>query len=283
TISHPPPPATDINLLEFPLNLEYLEAEFFLWGALGYGLDHVAPTFPLGGPPPIGVRKANLDPFVRDIVTQFAYQEVGHLRAIKQIVKGFPRPLLDLSAKSFARVFDDAVGRTLSPPFDPYANDVNYLLASYVIPYVGLTGYVGANPNLQSPVAKRLVAGLLGVESAQDAVIRTLLYEKASLKVHPYNISVAEFTDKISVLRNKLGGAGLKDEGIVVAPELGAEGKISGNVIAGDENSVAYGRTPEEILKIVYGNGNESKPGGFFPKGADGRIARSFLIGKGSH
>ncbi|XP_020594165.1 desiccation-related protein PCC13-62-like, partial [Phalaenopsis equestris] len=111
----------------------------------------------------------------------------------------------------------------------------------------------------------QLVAGLLGVESAQDAVIRTLLYEKASLKVHPYNISVAEFTDKISVLRNKLGGAGLKDEGIVVAPELGAEGKISGNVIAGDENSVAYGRTPEEILKIVYGNGNESKPGGFFP------------------
>ncbi|PKU79930.1 desiccation-related protein PCC13-62 [Dendrobium catenatum] len=277
SLSTPSLPSGDVDLLEFPLNLEYLEAEFFLWAALGYGLDRVAPNLSLGGPPPIGVRKANLDPFVRDIVTQFGYQEVGHLKAIKQRVKGFPRPLLDLSAKSFATVVDNAFGRTLDPPFDPYANGLNYLLASYIIPYVGLTGYVGANPNLQSSVAKRLVAGLLGVESAQDAVIRTLLYEQLDKKVHPYNISVAEFTDKISVLRNKLGGAGIKDEGLVVPPELGAEGKISGNVIAGDENSIAYARTPEEILRIVYGTGNESKPGGFFPKGGDGRIARSYL------
>jgi len=28
-------------------------------------------------------------------------------------------------------------------PFDPYANDINFLLVSYLIPYVGLTGYVG--------------------------------------------------------------------------------------------------------------------------------------------
>lgn len=126
-------------------------------------------------------------------------------------------------------------------------------------------------------ISRQLVAGLLAVESAQDAVIRTLLYKESENKVQPYGISVAEFTDKISVLRNKLGGAGLKDEGIVVPPKLGAEGKISGNVIAGDVNSVAYSRTPEEILRIVYGRGNESEPGGFFPKGADGNIARSFL------
>ncbi|KAI0515777.1 hypothetical protein KFK09_008444 [Dendrobium nobile] len=277
SLSTPPLPSVDVDLLEFALNLEYLEAEFFLWGALGYGLDRIAGNLSAGGPPPIGVRKANLDPFVRDIVTQFGYQEVGHLKAIKQRVKGFPRPLLDLSAKNFATVVDNAFGEALKPPFDPYANGLNYLLASYIIPYVGLTGYVGANPNLQSSVAKRLVAGLLSVESAQDAVIRTLLYEQLDKKVHPYNISVAEFTDKISILRNKLGGAGIKDEGLVVPPELGAEGKISGNVIAGDENSIAYARTPEEILRIVYGTGNASKPGGFFPNGGDGRIARSYL------
>ena len=70
----------DRKLLEFPLNLEYLEAEFFLFGALGFGLDTVAPSLTMGGPSPIGAQIANLDRLTRDIVLQFAWQEVGHLR-----------------------------------------------------------------------------------------------------------------------------------------------------------------------------------------------------------
>lgn len=78
-------------------------------------------------------------------------------RAIKSTVRGFPRPLLDLSKESFAKVMDSAFGRPLHPPFDPYANEINFLLASYVIPYVGLTGYVGANPHLQNAVSKKVL------------------------------------------------------------------------------------------------------------------------------
>ena len=73
-------PQSDVDLLEFPLNLEYLEAEFFLFGSLGHGLDKVAPSLTVGGPAPIGAKKANLDPFIKDVVLQFAWQEVGHLR-----------------------------------------------------------------------------------------------------------------------------------------------------------------------------------------------------------
>ncbi|XVF62409.1 hypothetical protein PTKIN_Ptkin09bG0005400 [Pterospermum kingtungense] len=270
-------PKRDVNLLEFPLNLEYLEAEFFLYGALGHGLDKVAPELTMGGPRPIGAKKANLDPLTKDIILQFALQEVGHLKAIKKTVKGFPRPQLDLSAASFAKVIDHAFKRPLVPPFDPYANSINYLIASYLIPYVGLTGYVAANPKLLGAISKRLVAGLLGVESGQDAVIRGLLYEKKHEKVSPYGIRVAEFTNRISRLRNRLGHAGWKDEGLIVPRLFGAEGKIVGNVLAGDEFSVAFDRSPEEILRIVYGSGNESIPGGFYPKGANGRIARSYL------
>lgn len=51
---------------------------------------------------------------------------------------------------------NNAFGRALEPPFDPYANTINYLLASYVIPYVGLTGYVGANPKLQGSSSRRV-------------------------------------------------------------------------------------------------------------------------------
>lgn len=73
-------PKADVPLLEFPLNLEYFEAEFFLYGALGYGLDRVAPNLSDGGPPPYGGRLANLDPFTKDVITQFGYQEVGHVK-----------------------------------------------------------------------------------------------------------------------------------------------------------------------------------------------------------
>ncbi|KAL3829318.1 hypothetical protein ACJIZ3_018120 [Penstemon smallii] len=270
-------PQSDIDLLEFPLNLEYLEAEFFAWGALGRGLDSLAPNLAMGGPSPIGVKKARLSPVIRDIIAQFAFQEFGHLRAIKSAVKGFPRPLLNLSATSFASVMNDAFEKPLVPSFDPYANDINYLLASYVIPYVGLTGYVGANPKLQTPSSRKLVGGLLGVESGQDAVLRTLLYERGKVRVSPYRYTVAEFTNKISNLRNKLGKEGLKDEGLIVQPVEGAEGKIAGNVLVGDQYSLSFARTPQEILRIVYATAQENTPGGFYPQGADGQIAKSHL------
>ncbi|TKY53816.1 Desiccation-related protein PCC13-62 [Spatholobus suberectus] len=277
SVATPESELSDVDLLEFPLNLEYLEAEFFLFGSLGHGLDVFAPNLTEGGPPPIGAKLAKLDNFVRDVIFQFALQEVGHLRAIKSTVRGFPRPLLDLSAKCFAKVMDSAIGKPLLPPFDPYANEINFLLASYLIPYVGLTGYVGANPLLQNATSSKLVAGLLGVESGQDAVIRALLYKRGASLVKPYGVSVEEFTERISTLRNRLGKAGLKDEGLVVPRKEGAEGKVVGNILAGDKDSLAYPRTPQEILRIIYGGGDEHAPGGFYPKGASGRIARSYL------
>lgn len=70
------------------------------------------------------------------------------VRSIITKIGGFPRPLLDLSPLNFAKLFDAAVGFKLIPPFDPYLDTTNYLLASYVIPYVGLVGYVGTIPNL---------------------------------------------------------------------------------------------------------------------------------------
>ena len=123
----------------------------------------------------------------------------------------------------------------------------------------------------------QLVAGLIGVESGQDAIIRALLYQRALGRVPPYGITVAEFTNRISELRNRLGSTGLKDEGLVVPPVQGAEGRVAGNVLAGDEHSLAFARTPEEILRIVYASGNEHVAGGFYPNGAKGRIARALL------
>lgn len=75
-------PKSDKNLLEFPLNLEYFEAEYFLFGSLGKGLDSIEPDLADGGPSPIGAKQANLSLFVQDIITQFGYQEIGHVRYV---------------------------------------------------------------------------------------------------------------------------------------------------------------------------------------------------------
>ena len=72
----------DRNVLEFALNLEFLEAEFFLWSGLGFGLDQVAPQLVMGGPSPVGGEIATLDEFTHNITVQLALQEVGHLRLV---------------------------------------------------------------------------------------------------------------------------------------------------------------------------------------------------------
>lgn len=104
-------PQGDVDLLEFPLNLEYMEAEFFLWGALGYGLDKVAPDLAMGGPAPVGVKKADLCPFVRDVVLQFAYQEVGHLKYVISLINLLSIITLkcDESFKKFTNIIDFVV------------------------------------------------------------------------------------------------------------------------------------------------------------------------------
>lgn len=121
------------------------------------------------------------------------------------------------------------------------------------------------------------MASLLGVEAGQDAVIRALLYNMAHWKVFPYTLTVADFTNLISGLRNKLGGCGIKDEGIIVPEKLGAENRTCSNVLSADPDSLSYARTQPEILRIVYATGDESVPGGFYPRGANGNIARHFL------
>lgn len=70
----------DRDNVHFAQNLEFLEAEYFLWASKGHGIDVMAPYLTKGGPPPIGAQKANLDSLTYRIIEEFAYQEIGHLR-----------------------------------------------------------------------------------------------------------------------------------------------------------------------------------------------------------
>lgn len=67
--------------------------------------------------------------------------------------QSFPRPSIDISVDAWTKLSRLALGPE-TPVFDPYANDLNWLIASFVLPYAGLTAYVGANPLLVSSDSK---------------------------------------------------------------------------------------------------------------------------------
>lgn len=122
----------------------------------------------------------------------------ANFRSIIRKEGGFPRPLLDLSHQNFAKLIDRAVGFTLIPPFDPYANSLNYLLATYTIPYVGLVGYVGTIPYLKNMTSRRVRAHLsfpiekkICVNYYCSCFLTVLINKKSSLDTY---ISCFEWT-----------------------------------------------------------------------------------------
>ena len=81
---------------------------------------------------------------------------------------------MDLSACNFAKLMDEALGYHLEPPFDPYCNSLNYMLGSYVLPYMGLVGYVGANPFIEGYISKKVC--IYEQFEHQDTFLYSFLY-----------------------------------------------------------------------------------------------------------
>src|SRR5918993_4273047 len=168
---------TDADILNFALNLEYLEAEFYLRAATGRGLPSgdVGGTGTLGHV--IGGRKVHFKTKAfRLYAEEIAHDEAAHVRFLRTALgsAAVARPAIDLNtAFTAAARAAGAVGP--NQRFDAFANERNFLLAAFLFEDVGVTAYKGAAPLISDRGVLEAAAGLLAVEAYHAGEIRTVL------------------------------------------------------------------------------------------------------------
>ncbi len=260
-------PDIDADVLNFALNLEYLEAEFYLQAAFGRGLFDADSG---GGPASTGGRKLTytgqpIDAAVKAYIEEIAIDEENHVKFLRKALgaAAVARPQIDIGGVGGAF---EAAGKAASnnalTGFDPYANALFFLHGAFIFEDVGVTAYKGASPLLTNPGFLEAAAGILAVEAYHAGEIRTLLYSQKDV-VAAAGLKVSQIVQAISDLRGKVGGG--KDQGILNTPDNG-----KGNILPTDENSIAFSRSTAEVLPIVYLGGTGK--GGFFPNGLNGAI-----------
>lgn len=258
----------DAAVLQFALNLEYLEAEYYLYGTKGHGLEGEGVAINGSGTQGTTTVKANpmvtfTNQTLHDYFNEVTADETNHVKYLRSALMSFgvqpvARPALDL--KNSFNALAQAAG--IGSSFDPFANETNFTLGAFVFEDVGVTAYHGGAGLLTNKDIVVAAAGILGTEAYHAATTRTSIFGILGATA----IGIAQ---KISNLRDVLDGAGDDDQGVTT------NGQTDGpaNIAPTDANGLVYARTTRQVLNIVYANANNSShSGGFFPNGLNGSV-----------
>lgn len=265
--------ASDADILNFALNLEYLEAQFYVRAATGDGLPESMLSGNGARGEATGGRRVNFtDPIVERYAREIAIDERAHVEFLRGALgsSAVAQPKIDIGTSPNGAFSSAARAAGLIGPgqsFDPYATDENFLLAAFIFEDVGVTAYKGASPLLTNKTFLEAAAGILAVEAYHASLIRTTLYGKGMRTP-----SLIAATEQISDARDSLDGPEDLDQGIAPRPTRAGRGS---NIAPLDENGIAYSRSAGQVLNIVYLNNMAVTGGGFFPNGVNGPIRMS--------
>ncbi len=228
---------TDADILNFALNLEYLEAEFYTVATTGKTIDQMGVGIDGSGTAgaTTGGQLVNLDNttiFTKDIANQIAADERAHVTLIRGALKAagavpVAKPAINLGALGFG-----------------FGATTDFLQLARSFEDVGVTAYAGAAPLISDKGILGYAARIAEVESAHSANIR--------LQIARLGISTS-----------------LLDGADVLPPPSGSK------YFPVDSNGLTQTRTPGQVLFLVYGFKANVTSGGFFPNGFNGTINTS--------
>jgi hypothetical protein len=292
---------TDADVVNFALNLEYLEANFYYYAAFGAPIP--TGSIGTGGAPAVptpvaatatapaytanlGARAVNFqDRAIRAFAREIAADELAHVNFLRTTLgsAAVAQPLVDVgidargafSSAARAATFLPALAATATPTaadqFDPYANDLNFLYGAFIFEDVGVTAYKGASPLITNKDYLDAAAGILAAEAYHAGLIRTSI-DRIGASPGLKAATIRGDTELVSTARDSLDGTTDLDQGIGLI--AGGTGTLS-NIAPTDPNGIAFSRTTGQVLNIVYLNRASVTAGGFFPNGVNGTIRSS--------
>lgn len=232
-----------VDVLQFALNLEYLEAEFYTFATMGQSISDVGIGINGTGTPGATTGGAQVN-FANNLVfTGQVAMEIGaDERAHVTLIRGA------LSAAGITPVAKPAINLgALASLGLGFGNALQFLALARVFEDIGVSAYAGA-------------AGVSTV--AQSAYIGTAAQILAAESEHAANIRLQ--CARLNVTTPKL-------DGVDVPPPPATGGKF----FSLDNNGLSGLRTPGQVLYLAYGNQAGASAGGFFPAGMNGNIKTS--------
>ncbi len=250
---------SDVAILNFALNLEYLEAEFYSRAVNGYGLDDSLTNGTCSKGGVVGGYKVNFkDKQVRAAAKEIAGDELAHVKFLRSALGGsaVSRPAINFT-DAFTAAATAAGLISKGQSFDPFKDDASFLLGAFIFEDLGVTAYKGGAPLITNKTYLEAAAGILAVEA----------YHAATIRVGLYQYGLADAGNKISDARDSLDGKSDDDQGITVHGEL--------NITPTDGNAIAFSRSPQQVHNIAYLNpASGVTSGGFFPAGTNNKDKR---------
>lgn len=251
---------TDTDILNFALNLEYLEAQFYTLATTGKTIDQVGVGITGGNGSAGGTVTVKANPMVpfqtpllQQFATELATEEQNHVTFLRTALGASAVAMPNIDLLNSFNALAQAAG--LGSTFDPFASESNFLLGAFIFEDVGVTAYLGAAGLISSKTYLDKAAGILAVEAYHAGSIRQRVFAAGA--------AAQAASSKIAAARASLDGTGNDDIGVGVS-------NGAATVVDANADAMAFSRTTTQVLSIVYGGG--SGGGAFYPNGLNGTI-----------
>ncbi len=267
---------TDTDILNFALNLEYLEGEYYNRGATGSGLPATSTTGTgVAGGVNGGTQVPFQTPYFFEIAAKIAIDELDHVNFLRSQLgsAAVARPLIDL-AGSFQAAALASGAIAPGQVFNPFADEISFFLGAFTLTEVGVTAYTGAAALISSSAVLSAAASILAIEGYHAGSIRGVLTQSSIAPNANGVITAAADLSNASLLpfrTQAIANAQSQESNAITAIGILNPQNGGAQISARDANALAFQRTASQVLNVVQG-GSARTGGNFFPNGLNGNI-----------